>query len=231
MNANTKQPETVPFLIASQAWIVSIEAIVKEMALPVNNRNKEKLSELRAKLKTVINTALTNTQRHLLITNTGGLCVITGDAIGWTKAKTAFSHPEKIKQNKYNALVDEICQELLDEQAALAEKQDAPLDTQGIINAQNDAKDDTKKTVTMESPNKQSKIEIDKETGDTRVFEKDENGEYVERGFFARHWQNIKEFCKNIWNWLAKKWTKFKDWVCSFFSEPNDQEVIMKAAT
>ena len=160
MNANTKQPETVPFLIASQAWIVSIEAIVKEMALPVNNRNKAKLNELRQKLKGVINTALTNTQKHLLINNTGGLCIIADDAIGWTKAKTAFSHPEKIKQNKYNALVDEICQELLDEQAALAEKQDAPLDTQGIINAQNDAIDDTKKTVTMESPINNLKLRL-----------------------------------------------------------------------
>lgn len=227
---NAKQPDTVPFLIATQAWIVSIEAIIKEMGLPVN-RSKTKFNELRAKLKGVINTALTNTQKHLLVNNTGGLCIIADDAIGWTKAKTAFSHPEKIKQSKFNSLVDEICQELLNEQAIEAEKQDAPIDTQGILNAQNDAKDDTKKTVTLESPNKKSKLEIDKETGDTRVFEKNEQtGEYEEKGFFARHWHNVKEFCKNIWNWIAEKWTQFKNWVTSFFAEPDDQEVILKAA-
>ena len=57
-----------------------------------------------------------------------------------------------------------------------------------------------------------------------------ETGEYEEKGFFARHWHNVKEFCKNIWNWIAGKQTQFKNWVTSFFAEPDDQEVILKAA-
>ena len=46
------------------------------------------------------------------------------------------------------------------------------------------------------------------------------------KGFFARAWANVKDFCKNIWGWLKAKWNGFTNWVKSFFTEPEDQDVI-----
>ena len=52
----------------------------------------------------------------------------------------------------------------------------------------------------------------------------------VEKGFFARAWENVKEFCSNIWNWIKTKWSNFTNWVKSFFTEPDEADVILKQA-
>ena len=42
---------------------------------------------------------------------------------------------------------------------------------------------------------------------------------------------NVKSFFKNIWNWIAQKWSGFKDWIKGLFSNPDDQDVILKNVT
>ena len=234
--------------VAMSTYVQAIDKILSVMKQPAQ---VNKIPEHRAKLKEILSEAIVNFQKSLLVANSGGPGLIQQDPIGFTIAKTAYSHPDAIAKNKYSALVDEICQEVLDEQQAASEESNSLISEQNILAAQTDSKDDTKTDINLvsnlvDSGNvdedgnaifEQSHLEINKETGDTvvheRVVVKDKNGNIVsdtgmvKKGFFARAWDNVKDFCKNVWNWFKDKWDGFSNWVKSFFTEPEDQDVIM----
>lgn len=234
--------------VAMSTYVQAIDKILSVMKQPAQ---VNKIPEHRAKLKEILSEAIVNFQKSLLVANSGGPGLIQQDPIGFTIAKTAYSHPEAIAKNKYSALVDEICQEVLDEQQAASEESNSLISEQNILAAQTDSKDDTKTDINLvsnlvdsgdvdEDGNaifEQSHLEINKETGDTvvheRVVVKDKDGNIVsdtgmvKKGFFARAWDNVKDFCKNVWNWFKDKWDGFSNWVKSFFTEPEDQDVIM----
>ena len=243
--------KTMTPFAAMQSYTQSIDKIIALMNQPAQ---VNKITEHRAALKRVLVEAIENFQKSLLVANSGGAGLIQQDPIGFTIAKTAYSHPDAIAKNKYSALVDELCKEILDEQQTASEANGNLISEQNILAAQTDATDPEKKDIDLvsnlvdsgkvdEKGNnvfEQSHLEINKETGDTKVHErtvtKDKNGNIVsdtgmvEKGFFARAWENVKEFGKNIWNWIATKWTNFTNWVKSFFTEPDDQDVILKQA-
>ena len=234
--------------VAMSTYVQAIDKILSVMKQPAQ---VNKIPEHRAKLKEILSEAIVNFQKSLLVANSGGPGLIQQDPIGFTIAKTAYSHPDAIAKNKYSALVDEICQEILDEQQAASEQNKHLISEQNILAAQTDSKDDSKTDINLvsnlvdtgtvdENGNaifEQSHLEINKETGDTvvheRVVVKDKDGNIVsdtgmvKKGFFARAWDNVKDFCKNVWNWFKNKWDGFSSWVKSFFTEPEDQDVIM----
>ena len=239
-----------PF-VAMSTYVQAIDKVLSVMKQPAQ---VNKIPEHRAKLKEILSEAIVNFQKSLLVANSGGAGLIQKDPIGFTIAKTAYSHPDAIAKNKYSALVDEICQEILDEQQATSEQNQNLISEQNILAAQTDSKDDSKTDINLvsnlvdtgtvdENGNaifEQSHLEINKETGDTVVHErkvvKDKDGNILsdtgmeKKGFFARAWANVKDFCKNIWGWLKAKWNGFSNWVKSFFTEPEDQDVIMANA-
>ena len=243
--------KTMTPFAAMQSYTQSIDKIIALMNQPAQ---VNKITEHRAALKRVLVEAIENFQKSLMVVKSGGAGLIQQDPIGFTIAQTAYSHPDAIAKNKYSALVDELCKEILDEQQAASEANGNLISEQNILAAQVDATNPEKKDIDLvsnlvdtgkvdEKGNnvfEQSHLEINKETGDTKVHErtvtKDKNGNIVsdtgmvEKGFFARAWENVKEFCKNIWNWIATKWTNFTNWVKSFFTEPDDQDVILKQA-
>ena len=243
--------KTMTPFAAMQSYVQTVDKILALMNQPAQ---VNKVAEHRETLKKTLKEAIENFQKSLMVVKSGGAGLIQQDPIGFTIAKTAYSHPDAIAKNKYSALVDEICKEILDEQQATSEANGNLISEQNILAAQTDATDPEKKDIDLvsnlvdsgkvdEKGNavfEQSHLEINKETGDTKVHErtvtKDKNGNIVsdtgmvEKGFFARAWENVKEFGKNIWNWIATKWTNFTNWVKSFFTEPDDQDVILKQA-
>lgn len=232
--SNKKQNtvEEVDIFEAIKKWVVGIDNTLTQMKQPVNENNPETLNKLRLGLKGLLNEAIVGIQKNLALNNTeGDAGLITSDPIGFTKAKTSYSSPKFLKTNKHGAAVDELCREILDEQAKAAIQQGMPVSTEQILNAQEDANDDTKKEISLKSADGNTELQINKETGDTKVLEKDkETGEMKEVGFFARHWQNVKDFCVNVWKWCKEKCTNFFNWVKSFFTEPDQADVITKAA-
>ena len=240
--------QTMTPFAAMQSYTQSIDKTIALMNQPAQ---VNKTAEHRVTLKKILKEAIENFQKSLMVVKSGGAGLIQQDPIGFTIAKTAYSHPDAIAKNKYSALVDEICQEVLDEQQAASEESNSLISEQNILAAQTDSKDDTKTDINLvsnlvdsgdvdEDGNaifEQSHLEINKETGDTvvheRVVVKDKDGNIVsdtgmvKKGFFARAWDNVKDFCKNVWNWFKDKWDGFSNWVKSFFTEPEDQDVIM----
>lgn len=222
-----KKQTTASIFVLIEAWNTSINQILTNMS----QATEQQMPGLQTKLKEVLKEALTSTQEALLLANSGKDSLFKVDPVGYTKATTIWSSESNIANNKHSALVDIYLRELLDEQNAQAVANGAPVAQEQILNAQADALDDTKSTVTLTSANGESSLIIDKETGDTTVLEKQPDGSMKQVGFFKRHWENVKEIAKNIWNWIAQKWAGFKDWIKGLFSNPDDQDVIKKNVT
>lgn len=133
-----------------------------------------------------------------MVVKSGGAGLIQQDPIGFTIFK-AYSHPDAITlKNKYSALVDELCKEILDEQQAASEanailflnktsqllkqvptnpeKKDIDLMVSNLVDS---GKVDEKGNAIFE----QSHLEVNKETGDTTVHErtvtKDKDGNII----------------------------------------------------
>lgn len=221
----------VNIFTACHEWVKGVDSFLLQMKQPINDKNPENIVKLRAGLKEILTEAIVGMQKNLALNNTEGAGLITADPVGFTKAKTSYSSEKFVKTNKYGVVVDELCREILDEQAKAATEAGMPVSTEQILNAQEDANDDTKKEISLKSADGNTELQIDKSTGDTKVFEKDKKtGEMKEVGFFRRHWQNVKDFCSNVWKWCKEKCTNFINWVKSFFTEPNQADIIQKAA-
>lgn len=228
---STKTSQEVSYFIAQEAWIKAIDSVLIEMKQPMN-QTKESQQPLVNKLKEICKEALEQTQKALLLANTGKPSPVQSDSVGWTKAKTMYSHPTNVKANKHSAIVDKILQSLLQAQVEESISKDEVVSVQNILNAQEDALDETKDTIILESADKESKLEIDKETGSTTVYEKDsKTGSYIKKTFLYRYWNNVKNFVINIWKWFATQIHNFKEWVKSLFGVPKDCDVIYTAAT
>lgn len=237
---------------AMQSYVQTVDKTIALMNQPAQ---VNKVAEHRETLKKTLKEAIENFQKSLMVVKSGGAGLIQQDPIGFTIAQTAYSHPDAVAKNKYSALVDEICKEILDEQQAASEANGNLISEQNILAAQTDATNPEKENIDLvsnlvdsgkvdEKGNaifEQSHLEVNKETGDTIVNErtvtKDKDGNIVsdtgmvKKGFFARAWKNVKDFCRNIWNWIATKWSNFTAWVKSFFTEPDEADVILKQAT
>lgn len=227
----TKSKNEVSVFQAIEASVKAIDALLVQMKQPINTNNPERISELRGKMKLVLKDIIVGIQRNLLLNNTNGAGLLATDPVGFTKAKTSYSSAKFLKTNPHGAIVDQLCSEILEEQKAASINNGMVVSEQQIINAQNDSKDETKDHIELESADGNSTLRINKENGDTEVYEKDkETGELVKVGFFKQHWKNVKDFCINIWNWCKEKCIGFVNWVKSFFTTPDDQDVIIDQA-
>lgn len=232
---STKQSEikAVPFFQAQQAWINLIDRYLTELETPLAKNSAPEKTRIRGLMKDVLKEAIENTQRQLLLNNSGNnKGIIQADAVGFTTATSNYDQ-STFKQGK---LVNVICKEILKEQEEDAVKQGMPVSQANILKAQQDANDVTKTTIDLESvtdsDGNQTKLSIDKETGDTTIFEKDKKtGIWKKIGNTAKgFWEDTKNFCKNIWNWCSKQCKRFWNWITSIFKSPEEQDVIRKAA-
>lgn len=229
---STKNPEAVPYHIANNQWLTTIDAILNQMKQPMNSNNANTKKKLRNDLKEVLNEALVTTQQQLLLNNSGKPTGVKADISGWVTATTDYDHKDVINKLPQASLVNIILKELLTEQENLAKKSKVVVSEGQILQAQSDSKDATKTHIELNSINHEgeeaSRLIIDKETGDTTVYEKDLNtGEFVEVGVFKRYWTNVKDFCKNIWSWVINKSKAVVSWIKGLFSSPDDADVIL----
>lgn len=226
----------VPYLIANQSIIEKVEAILFQMKQPMN-QNSETQKKIRADLKIVLKEILELTQQMLLLNRSGKPNGVKADIIGWTTADTDYSNPDVLANLPHGKLVNIILSELLKEQEAIALNEGVAVSEAQILNAQSDALDKTKDTITLETltdpeTNIKSKVEICKETGDTQLYRQD-----PKTGFWHKvgdklkgYWLNVKDFCKNIWGWVIKQYTRAKNWICNLFKSPEDSQIIYKQA-
>lgn len=232
--ANQQAPKAVPYNVANQAAIDRVESILHAMKQPMN-QNSETQKKLRIDLKAVLQEILVLTQKMLLLNHQGKPNGVKADAVGWTTASTDYDNVEILKSLPAGKLVNTILREIIKEQEQVALDKDITVSETQILLAQNDALDASKKEIKLESINHEGKeatrLVIDKETGDTTIFEKDiETGEFKKVGILKRFWINVKDFCKNIWNWIVNKFKQAKNWIKGLFKSPEDSDVIYKEA-
>lgn len=222
--------KAVPYNIANQATLDKVESILFEMKQPMN-QTAETQKKLRADLTVVLEEILVLTQKMLLLNRSGKPNGVKADSVGWTTANTDFDSPEVLKTLPAGKVVNNILRELIEKQEKAALEKDISVSETQILLAQNDALDAAKKDITLNSIDHEgkeaSRLVIDKETEDTTIYEKNiETGEYEKVGVLKGFWTNVKNFCKNIWNWVVKQFKKAKDWIKSLFSSPEESEVI-----
>lgn len=226
----SKSTEKVPYFTANQKALEAVEGVLFAMKQPMNN-TKESQAKLRTDLKAVLKEILEITQQQLLLANSGKPSSVKADAVGWTTANTDFGNAAYIKDFPHGKLVNVVLKELIKEQEQVAAEEGVIVSETQILAAQADALDNTKDTITLESINQEGKdatrLEIDKETGDTTIYEKNlETGEFEKVGTLKRFWLNVKEFCSNIWGWIKKQCNRFKNWICGIFKAPEDREIV-----
>ena len=175
--------KTMTPFAAMQSYTQSIDKTIALMNQPAQ---ANKTAEHRVTLKKILKEAIENFQKSLMVVKSGGAGLIQQDPIGFTIAKTAYSHPDAVAKNKYSALVDELCKEILDEQQAASEANGNLISEQNILAAQTDATNPEKENIDLvsnlvdsgkvdEKGNaifEQSHLEVNKETGDTIVNER-----------------------------------------------------------
>lgn len=223
----------VPYLVANQATIEKVEAILFQMKQPMN-ANSETQRTMRNDLKLLLNEILTLTQQSLLLNHQGFPNGVKADVVGWTTATTDYDNPKVLENLPHGKLVNNLLKELIKEQEEKALSQGVAVSETQILNAQNDALDASKDTITLETlvdpeTNIKSKVEICKETGDTQLYRQD-----TETGFWYKvgeklkgYWLNVKDFCKNIWGWVVKQYTRAKNWIKGLFKSPEESEIIL----
>lgn len=231
----TKQEnKVVPYNVANQAVLDKVDAILFELKQPVNHTSDTQ-KKLRTDLKAVLNEILVLTQKMLLQNRNGKPNGVKADSVGWTTATTDYDNPEVLKSLPHGKLVNNILRELIKEQEEKALNNDIAVSESQVLSAQNDALDKDKDHIELNSINHEgkeaTKLIINKETGDTTIYEKNlETGEFEEKGMLKRFWTNICDFCKNIWDWIANKFKKAKDWIKNLFKSPEDSEIILSDA-
>lgn len=219
-----------PVLIAIQAYIAETDRILFDMEQPMYSSPKE-FERLRKRLKDeVLRPAIKDIQENIILSNAGKPTPLKSDPVGFTTASSDYGKPSKTPL-KFGHLVNIICREILDEQEQVAKDDGMVISQEGIISALNDANDDNKETVTIESlvqeDGSQSRLVVDKATGDVEVHEKGKDGVFRKVGnTFKKAWTGTKNFVKSIWNWIAKQCKRFWNWISSVFKSPDDLEVI-----
>ncbi len=223
----------IPYHMANQRAIEAVQGVLFQMKQPIN-RTPQKIQEHTTVLTNILKEILETTQRLLLLNAAGQANGVKADAVGWTTASTDYDNPTVLKDFPDAPLVNQILRKLLDEQEKKATKEGAPCSEGQILSATNDAKDQTKSTITLETaPDAEtgikSKVEICKETGDTQLYRQD-----AETGFWHKvgtklkgYWQNVKEFGKSVWGWFKRQYTRAKNWICNLFKSPEDSAIIM----
>ena len=225
-------PKQVPYLVANQGIIQNIDSILNQMKQPMY-QNSDAQAKFRSDLKKQLKEALELTQKMLLLNRQGVPNGVKADPVGWTTADTDYDNPQTVNIYPHAVLVNKLLKELLKEQEQAALDEGVGVSEAQILNAQNDALDASKDTITLETlvdpeTNIKSKVEICKETGDTQLYRQD-----PETGFWHKvgdrikgYWQNVKNFASNIWNWITKQFKRAKEWLCGLFKAPEDQQVI-----
>lgn len=228
---SNQQNKPVPYLVAVQATMDRVDSVLNCLKQPMY-QSKENQDKLKSDLRLLLKEQLEVTQKLLLLNRSGKPNGIKADVIGLTTASTDYDSPEILKTYPHGKLVNETLRDLIKEQEDKALEQGLAVSETQILDAQNEALDDTKDTVTIttieDKEGNQSKVEVDKETGDTQLYEKDkETGIWKKIGNKLKgYWINVKDFCKNIWNWIVDKFKRAKDWIKNLFKSPEDQQII-----
>lgn len=231
------QNKAVKYLIAQQAAQDAINNILVQMKQPMNQNadtQKKFIDDLRKILKEILET----TQNSLMLNNSGYANGVKADVCGWTTASTDFDNENVLKDLPHGKIVNKILRELLDEQEKVAAEQGAPVSQAQILAAQQAADDVNKTAIELESlPDPElngarSKLVIDKANGDTTMYVQDtKTGLWSKVGnTMVGFWKDVKHFAKNIWNWISKQFTRFKEWICGLFKSPDEQDVIYQQA-
>lgn len=225
-----KPGEGVPYLYAAQAWLGSIDAYLDAFDNPLNAA-ADLQEAIKVKLKETLKEALLGTQQVILVSNEDNFKPVLADAVGFLTAETAYSHPRALKRWTKAHLVNQYLKEFIDAQTAEMAADGAPIGVNDLALAKIQAKDSEQPTIDLRTSDGQSELSVDKATGDVDVNRIDQvTGEkktfVTKKGF----WDKTKDFFKSILNWFSTQWTKFKNWVKSFFSSPKDQDIIMKEA-
>lgn len=229
-----QENKAVPYNIANQKAIDQVEAILFAMKQPMN-QTSETQKKLRGDLKAVLNEILVLTQKMLILNREGKPNGVKADVVGWTTASTDYDNEQVLINLPNGRLVNNILREIIKEQENIALESDVAISETQIIAAQNDALDNNKDHIELNSINHEgkeaTKLIIDKETGDTTIYEKNlETGEFEKVGMLKRFWINVKNFCKTIWNWIVAKYKNAKNWIKNLFKSPEDSEVILANA-
>lgn len=229
-------PKAVPYNIANEQALQTVNTLLHSLDQPMNsNANTQK--ELKDKLYLALKEICEITQACLMQNAAGKANGVKADIVGWTTAETDYSKPEMLSKFKQAELVNLYLKDILKKQEERDLEAGSPISIQEVIKAQQQALDEAEETITLETlvdpeTGIQSKIEIDKETGDTQLYRKDERTGmwYKVNTKLKGFWQDTKNFCKNIWNWLSKQWNRFVSWIKSVFKTPADAEVIIAQA-
>ena len=226
------QPQAVNIFEAQNAWATNVESLLQH--IKDNQNNPKAMETSKANLRTLCHQAYTETQKMLLKGHAGGATLLRSDPIGWTTNTTVWSTESVIEKNPYGSLVSQYLQECIDKEKEEAKKNNDVVTPAAILQAQLDSKDPEKKEVLLEGAEmangEKTDLIIDKETGDMTVKQTDSKGK-VQVGFVKGLWKNIKDFCSNIWKYLSQTWSRFTEWVKSFFTVPEEQDVIFACAT
>lgn len=232
------KPKPIPFLTAQQQTQDLINSILTQMKQPMN-QNPDTQKKFIDDLTKVLKEILEVTQNTLMLNATGYPNGVKADVCGWTTASTDFDNPAVIKDLPHAKIVNKILRDLLNQQEKEAAEKGAPISQAQILAAQQAADDINKTAIELESlPDPElngarSKLVIDKTNGDTQMYVQDtETGIWSKVGnTMVGFWKNVKEFSKNIWNWFAKQFTRFKEWICGLFKSPEEQDVIYEQVT
>lgn len=230
MTAKTK-PKTFTFFQALEQWHGAVDVTLGTLEKPEVIRNPNKVRELKLHLKSILNEAIVAIQKQILIGEEDGTSVCRADPTGWTKGHSAYSSDAVKKRFKNAHLVDEICKEILAEQAANAASQGILISEQQLVAAKEDINDVDKETVTIETTpdenGEASKLVIDKETGDAELHEKDpKTGLWKKVGNKMKgFWTCITDGFKGVIDWCSRQWSRFATWFKNLFRSPADSEV------
>lgn len=229
----SQQSEPVPYYVANQKAIEVVQAILFQMKQPMNSAAPTQ-TKLHNDLRSVLKEILETTQRLLMLNRAGKANGVKADGVGWTTATTDYDNETVLAEFPHGRVVNNILRELIKEQEQNAIDQGVAISQTQIINAQNDAVDPTKDHINLDGLKDPetgitSRIEINKETGDTQLHRLDEKtGLWVKVGSKLKgFWINTKDFCKNIWGWITRMFNKAKNWIKNLFSAPEDSQVIL----
>lgn len=225
-----KDKNPVSIFIAQQAWIDSIEKILEYMVSPICINSKSETEVQTERLKVILAQAYSETQKFLLVNNTSGGGLFVSDPVGWTTATTAFGSEANVKKCPPAALVNKILKEFIEADNKEAVDSKLPTSAANILAAQLDAIDPLKSEIKLNStvqPNgEKTDLAINKQTGDTEVTQTDSEGK-VSKFTIKGFWKNVKDFCVNIWGWICKQCSGAYNWIKSFFTVPEDKDVIL----
>lgn len=198
-----KKPVPRTIAQAMELWISNIQDTLTNLNNPTVPANQKE--GLKAHLKSVVNEAITQIQANLLLENS----LLASDPYGFTKGKTAWGSEASKKANPYSYLVDQYCNEILEQQKLDAEKAGSVVDTQSILNAKEQAEDDSADKIELKSVNadkgKGCTIEVDKKSGDATVYQMNPDGSKTKVSFIVRWWNKAVDFVCFIFSWLKDK--------------------------